>query len=51
MPKRSGLGAVNDSEHNLHFVRRIEEQADRLHELILDMLQIAALSRGNRPLS
>ena len=24
------LGAVNDQEHNLHFVRRIEEQADRL---------------------
>jgi two-component system phosphate regulon sensor histidine kinase PhoR len=40
------LGAVNDSEHNLHFVRRIEEQADRLHELILDMLQIARLESG-----
>ena len=40
------LGAVNDPEHNLHFVHRIEEQADRLHELIQDMLQIARLESG-----
>src|SRR5262245_5900048 len=40
------LGAVNDQEHNLHFVRRIEEQADRLHELILDILQIARVESG-----
>lgn len=40
------LGAVNDTEHNLHFVRRIEEQADRLHELILDILKIARLESG-----
>jgi two-component system phosphate regulon sensor histidine kinase PhoR len=40
------LGAVNDPDHNLHFVRRIEEQADRLHELILDILQIARLESG-----
>jgi two-component system, OmpR family, phosphate regulon sensor histidine kinase PhoR len=40
------LGAVNDQEHNLHFVRRIEEQADRLHELILDILQIARIEAG-----
>jgi two-component system phosphate regulon sensor histidine kinase PhoR len=40
------LGAVNDPEHNLHFVRRIEEQADRLHSLILDILQIARLESG-----
>jgi two-component system phosphate regulon sensor histidine kinase PhoR len=40
------LGAVNDPEHNLHFVRRIEEQADRLHALILDILQIARLESG-----
>ena len=40
---RKGLqvGAVNDPEHNLAFVARIEEQAERLHQLILDMLQIA----------
>jgi two-component system, OmpR family, phosphate regulon sensor histidine kinase PhoR len=40
------LGAVNDADHNLHFVRRIEEQADRLHELILDILQIARVESG-----
>jgi two-component system phosphate regulon sensor histidine kinase PhoR len=40
------LGAVNDPEHNLAFVRRIEEQADRLHQLILDILQIARLEQG-----
>jgi two-component system, OmpR family, phosphate regulon sensor histidine kinase PhoR len=40
------LGAINDAEHNLHFVRRIEEQADRLYELILDLLQIARLESG-----
>jgi two-component system phosphate regulon sensor histidine kinase PhoR len=44
------LGAVNDQEHNLHFVRRIEEQADRLHELILDILQIARLESGQESL-
>lgn len=35
------LGAINDPEHNLSFIGRIEEDADRLHELIIDMLQIA----------
>jgi two-component system phosphate regulon sensor histidine kinase PhoR len=40
------LGAVHDPEHNLAFVGRIEEQADRLHELILDILQIARLEQG-----
>jgi two-component system phosphate regulon sensor histidine kinase PhoR len=40
------LGAINDQEHNLHFLRRIEEQADRLHELILDMLQLARIDSG-----
>jgi two-component system phosphate regulon sensor histidine kinase PhoR len=40
------LGAVHDPEHNLHFVRRIEEQADRLHQLILDILQVARIESG-----
>jgi two-component system phosphate regulon sensor histidine kinase PhoR len=40
------LGAVNDPENNLHFIRRIEEQADRLHELIQDILQVARLESG-----
>jgi two-component system phosphate regulon sensor histidine kinase PhoR len=41
------LGAVNDPEHNLNFIRRIEEQADRLHELIQDLLQLARLEAGS----
>jgi two-component system phosphate regulon sensor histidine kinase PhoR len=40
------MGAVNDRENNLHFVHRIEEQAERLHELIQDMLQIARIEAG-----
>ena len=40
------LGAMNDIEHNIEFVARIEEQADRLHKLILDMLQIARIETG-----
>ena len=40
------LGAVNDTENNLGFVARIEEQADRLHQLILDMIQIARIESG-----
>lgn len=34
-------GAVNDAANNLIFVERIEEDANRLHQLITDMLQIA----------
>lgn len=40
------MGAVNDPDHNLLFVRRIEEQADRLHELVQDILQIARMETG-----
>jgi two-component system phosphate regulon sensor histidine kinase PhoR len=42
------LGAVNDPEHNLHFILRIEEQSDRLHQLILDILQIARVESGEQ---
>ncbi len=40
------LGAVNDPEHNMRFIDRIEEQAERLHQLILDMLHIARVESG-----
>ncbi len=40
------LGAINDPEHNVAFVIRIEEQAERLHQLILDILQIARIETG-----
>jgi two-component system, OmpR family, phosphate regulon sensor histidine kinase PhoR len=35
------MGAIHDSENSLQFVERIQEQAERLHELILDLLQLA----------
>lgn len=40
------LGAIDDPEHNRNFVARIEEQADRLHQLIVDMIQIARVEAG-----
>lgn len=40
------MGAVNDPDNNLAFVLRIEEQSERLHQLILDMLQIARIESG-----
>jgi two-component system phosphate regulon sensor histidine kinase PhoR len=40
------LGAVNDPRHNLEFVGRIEEQADRLHQLIVDLIHLARVESG-----
>jgi two-component system phosphate regulon sensor histidine kinase PhoR len=40
------LGGINDKENNMMFVERIEEQAERLHQLILDLLQIARMESG-----
>jgi len=40
------LGAINDAENNLAFVERIEEQAERLHQLILDLLHLARVESG-----
>lgn len=37
------LGAIHDSDNNLMFLDRIEEQAERLHQLILDLLQLARI--------
>src|SRR5690606_29697946 len=42
------LGAINDPDNNIAFVRRIEEQSDRLLELILDILQVARLEQGQK---
>jgi two-component system phosphate regulon sensor histidine kinase PhoR len=42
------LGALNDSEHRLSFVERIEEQAERLHQLIVDLLQLARIEAGQQ---
>jgi two-component system, OmpR family, phosphate regulon sensor histidine kinase PhoR len=40
------LGAIHDAEHCLGFIERIEEQAERLHQLILDLLQLARVEAG-----
>jgi two-component system phosphate regulon sensor histidine kinase PhoR len=40
------IGALHDPEHAAMFVARIEEQAERLHQLILDLLQIARVESG-----
>lgn len=40
-------GAIDDPKVNRNFLRQIEEQADRLHELIIDMLQLARLEAGS----
>jgi two-component system phosphate regulon sensor histidine kinase PhoR len=41
-------GALYDQENNLAFVSRIEEQAERLHELILDVLALAKIESGEQ---
>lgn len=40
------MGAISDSANNVMFVERIEEQADRLHQLILDLIHIARVESG-----
>ncbi|MEY4180980.1 MAG: Sensor histidine kinase YycG [Planctomycetota bacterium] len=42
------LGALHDAENNQQFVARIEEQADRLHQLILDLLHLARVESGQQ---
>lgn len=41
-------GAINDAENNLRFVHRIEDQAERLHQLILDLLSLARIESGQQ---
>lgn len=36
-------GAINDPENNRKFLERIDEQAERLHKLILDLLSLARI--------
>lgn len=42
-------GAIYDPEHNLAFVHRIEQQSERLNELILDLLSLARIESGQQP--
>ncbi len=39
-------GAVDDPQINRQFVAQIEDEAERLHELILDLLQLARIESG-----
>lgn len=41
-------GAINDQQNNLLFVTRIEEQASRLQQLIMDLLSIARIESGQQ---
>lgn len=44
------LGALDDKGVRVEFVRTIEEQADRLTAIVDDLLELAALEGGRRPL-
>jgi len=41
-------GAINDATNNVRFVTRIEEQAERLHQLILDLISLAKIESGKQ---
>jgi two-component system phosphate regulon sensor histidine kinase PhoR len=43
-------GARNDPEHCERFLTRIDEQAGRLHQLIMDMLSLARIETSQSPL-
>jgi len=40
------LGAVHDAENRDYFLKQITDQSDRLHDLIMDMLQLARVEAG-----
>lgn len=42
-------GALHDQAHNVGFVQRIETQAGRLEQLILDLLSLARIESGQQP--
>ncbi|MEE2736764.1 MAG: ATP-binding protein [Planctomycetota bacterium] len=39
-------GAIDDVDHSRKFLKGIDEQADRLHALILDLLQLSRIESG-----
>ena len=43
-------GALEDAEHARTFLSRIDDQANRLQDLILDMLSLARIESGQAPL-
>jgi len=42
------LGAINDPENCVGFVAQIEQQADRLHDLIIDLIRLAQIESGEK---
>ena len=40
-------GAIDDIENRMEFVLRIEEQAERLNRLIMDLIQLARIESGH----
>lgn len=43
-------GAIEDADNRVHFLERIDEQADRLNQLIQDMLSLARIEAGREML-
>ena len=43
-------GALKDPVHGQRFLERIDEQANRLHQLIMDMLSLARIESSQAPL-
>jgi two-component system phosphate regulon sensor histidine kinase PhoR len=43
-------GAIQDPEHNVRFLERIRENADRLHRLVLDLLTLGRIESSQAPL-
>jgi two-component system phosphate regulon sensor histidine kinase PhoR len=39
-------GAIRDADHNVRFVERIDEQSQRLHRLIVDLLHLSRVESG-----
>ena len=43
-------GAMQDPEHNVRFLERIRENAERLHRLVLDLLTLGRIESSQAPL-
>jgi two-component system phosphate regulon sensor histidine kinase PhoR len=43
-------GAIGDPEHNVRFLERIRESADRLHKLVQDLLTLGRIESSQAPL-
>lgn len=43
-------GAMQDAEHNVHFLERVRENADRLHRLVQDLLTLGRIESSQAPL-